>query len=134
MLNIVKKLIAIFLLTTYTATAFGAAINYHYCNGKLAHVSVVNFGGESGCSCDPDTMPKGCCKDKLLYQKADSHKTVQESYPTINTISFTPDSPPVGDLHSLVLQGASYSSDNFYKYVKRTCPRPIYLLIGVFRI
>lgn len=133
MLNIVKKLIAIFLLTTYTATAFGAAINYHYCNGQLAHVSVVNFGGESGCSCDPDTMPKGCCKNKLLYQKADSHKTVQESY-TINTISFALDLPPVGDLNNLVLQGGSYGSDIFYKHVRRTCLRPIYLLIGVFRI
>lgn len=133
MLNKVKKLIAIFLLTAYTATAFGVAINYHYCNGQLSRVSIVNFGGERGCSCDPDTMSKNCCKDKLLYLKADSHKTVQESY-TTNTISFSLDLPPVGDLYSLVLQGGSYDSDNFYKYVKRTCPRPIYLLIRVFRI
>lgn len=134
MLNIVKKLIAIFLLTVYTATALGVAINYHYCNGHLAHVSVVNFGAKSSCCCNPDaTMPKGCCKDKLLYQKIDNHKTVQESY-TINTISFALDLPPVGDLNNLVLQGSSYGSDIFYKYVRRTCLRPIYLLIRVFRI
>ncbi len=128
-----KKLIAILLLTVYTVTTYGVAINFHYCNGQLAHVSVVNFGGESGCSCNPDAMPKGRCKDKLLYQKADSHKTVQESY-TINTISFTLDLPPVGDPYNLVLQEGNYGSDNFYKYIKRTCLRPIYLLIRVFRI
>ena len=128
-----KKLIAIFLFTTYSAIAFGAAINYHYCNSQLAHVSIVNFGAESSCSCNPDTMQKGCCKDKLLYQKVNSHKTIQESC-TINIISFTLDLPHSGDPHSLVLQGGSYGSDNFYKYLTRTSPRPIYLLLRVIRI
>ena len=91
---IVKKLIAIFLLIAYTATAFGVAINHHYCNGQLANVSVVSFGGGSDCSCNTEAMPKGCCKDKLLYQKTDSHRTIQESY-TINTISIMHDLPPV---------------------------------------
>ena len=127
MLNKVKKLIAIFLLTVYTATAFGVPVNYHYCNGHLALVSFLNFGGKSGCSCNKDAMPKGCCKDEMHYKKADSHKTVQESY-TINTVSFTPDLPPVSNLHDRVLQGGSYDSDLIIDRARRSCSEPIYLL------
>ena len=130
-----KKLLAIFLLIIYASTALGGIIvNFHYCKGQLAHVSLLNFGGKAGCSCNPDSMPKDCCKDKTLYKKSDNHKTVQESS-TINTISsFTPDLPPVNVLHSLALHGCGYGSDNFTNDVNRSCPQPIYLLIRVFRI
>lgn len=128
-----KKIAAIFLLTIYTSTALGVAINFHYCQGHLAHVSFLNFGVKTGCSCNPDAMPKGCCKDELLFKKADNHKTVPAPC-TINIVSFTPDLPPVSNLHDLVLQEGSYSSDNFDNHFKRSCPQPIYLLIRVFRI
>lgn len=78
-------------------------------------------------------MPKGCCKDEMHYKKADNHKTVQESY-TINTISFTPDLPPVSNLHDRVLQCGSYDSDLIIDRVQRSCSEPIYLLNKVFRI
>lgn len=128
-----KKIAAIFLLTIYTGTALGVAINFHYCQGHLAHVSFLNSGVKTGCSCNPDAMPKGCCKDELLYKKADNHKTVQESF-TFNTISFTPDLPPVNDLYNQIVQEGVYDSDNFYNNVRRSCPQPIYLFIRVFRI
>ncbi|MDP1764272.1 MAG: hypothetical protein Q8L07_10330 [Sediminibacterium sp.] len=129
-----KKILTIFILIIYTSSALGTfSINYHYCSGQLAQVSLLNFDGKSGCSCNPDAMPKGCCKDELLCQKVDSHKTVQESY-TINTSLFTPDLPPVSNLHNLVLQGDSHDPDNFYNNVRRSSPRPIYLFIRVFRI
>lgn len=129
-----KKILTIIILTIYTSSALGmVSINYHYCNGQLAQVSFLNFDDKSGCSCNPDAMPKGCCKDELLCQKVDSHKTVQESS-TINTILFIPDLPSVGNLHNLVLQRDGYDFDDFYNNVRRRFPRPIYLLIRVFRI
>lgn len=103
-----KKILTIIILVIYTSSALGmASINYHYCNGQLAQVSFLNFDDKSGCSCNPDAMPKGCCKDELLCQRVDSHKTVQESS-TINTILFIPDLPSVGNLHNLVLQRDGY--------------------------
>jgi hypothetical protein len=129
----VKKLIAIFLLTVYTVTAFGVAINYHYCNNHLTQVTFLTFGGKSGCPCHQDAVSKGCCKDVMLYKIADNHKTSQEAY-TINTISFTSCLPPVNDLHNQALQGGNYISDIFSDNVRRSCLRPIYILIRVFRI
>lgn len=129
-----KRILAIIILIIYTSSALGmVCIDYHYCNGQLAQVSFLNFDDKSGCSCNPDAMPKGCCKDELLCQKVDSHKTVQESY-TINTGLFTPDLPSVSNLHNLVLQEDGYNPENFYNNVGRSFSQPIYLLIRVFRI
>lgn len=128
-----KKLSAIFFLIIYTSPALGAAINFHYCSGRLSHISVLNFGSNTGCSCNPKDMPKACCKDKLLYSKVDNHKTIQASY-TFKIILFTPDLPPVNELHNLVLHRDRYDSDNFYSYIRRSSPQPIYLLIRLFRI
>lgn len=129
-----KKLGAIFLLFIYTSTALGASINFHFCKGHLAHISVLNFGGKAGCSCNPEAMPKGCCADKLLVSKADNHNSIQASY-IVNTISFAPHLPPVNYLQNLILNSGGFNADNTWtKYVKRSCPDPIYLLIRVFRI
>lgn len=125
---------AIFLLFIYTGTALGASINFHYCSGHLAHISIINFGGKTGCSCNPEAMPKGCCKDKLLVSKADNHNSIQAYY-IINSISFAPHLPPVNYLQNLILKSGGFKADNSYtKYVRRSCSDPIYLLIRVFRI
>jgi len=129
----VKKLCVIFLLITYTSAALGAAINFHYCGGHLAHVSILNFGGKTGCSCKPEAMPKGCCKDKLLYSKVDNHKT-QPAFYTTNIISFTPYLPTVTNLCNFNLRANNSDPHSFYKYVRRGLPEPIYLRIRVFRI
>lgn len=128
-----KKLLALVLILIYTSTALGGIlVNFHYCKGHLAHVSLLNFGGKSRCGCNPEDMPKDCCKDELLLKKADNHKTVQESY-TINTISFGPDLPLVNDLHDLFVQSI-YRSDIIHNYFWRSSSQPIYLQIRVFRI
>lgn len=129
-----KKLFAIFLILIYTSTALGASINFHYCKGHLAHISVLNFGGKTGCSCNPEAMPKGCCEDKLVYSNVDNHRSIQQVH-IINPISFTPHLSPVNDLQDLILYSGRISSDNPYnKYIKRSSSNPIYLLIRVFRI
>lgn len=129
-----KKLGAIFLFFIYNSTALGASINFHFCKGHLAHVTVINFGGKAGCSCNPEAMPKGCCKDKLLVSKADNHNSIQ-AYHIANVISFAPHLPPVNYLQNLILNSGSFSVDNAYtKYVRRSCPDPIYVLNRVIRI
>ncbi|MFZ5977656.1 HYC_CC_PP family protein [Hydrotalea flava] len=129
-----KKLGAIFLLIVYTSTALGVSINFHYCSGHLTHVSIINFGGKTGCSCNPEAMPKGCCKDKLVVSKADNHNSTQ-AYFIANIISFVPHLPPVNCLQNLILNSGGFNANNSWtKYVKRSCTDPIYLLIRVFRI
>ena len=130
---LVKKLGAIFFLFIYTSTALGASVNFHYCSGHLAHISIINFGGKTGCSCNPDAMPKGCCEDKLISSKADNHNSIQAVY-TINKISFLPELPPVNNLPDLILYSTTSNTDNSQNYVRRSCPDPIYLLNRVFRI
>jgi hypothetical protein len=125
--------LTIFFFIIYASSVFSATITFHYCGGQLSDISVLNFGGNAGCSCNPKKMPKDCCQEKLIYNKVDNHKSIGESY-TISIISFSPDLPPVIDLHNLVLQADSYRTDNFYNYIHPRSPHPIYLLNQVFRL
>lgn len=127
-----KKFGAIFFLIIYTSTALGETINFHYCSGHLTHISVLNIGGKTSCSCNPDAMPKGCCKDNL-YSKADKHYSNPASY-TISSITFLPGIPPAHNLFDLVLYNSFLNTHNFDKYVRRSCQNPIYLRNRVFRI
>jgi hypothetical protein len=129
----VKKFGAILLLLIYTNTALGASVNFHYCSGHLSHISIINFGGKTGCSCNPEAMPKGCCKDKLISTKADIHDFIQ-AVCTINKISFVPELPAVNNLPDLILYSNTLNGDNSRNYVRRSWPDPIYRLIMVFRI
>lgn len=133
MSNKVKKVAAIILLIVYTSTALGVGVSIHYCQGYRSHISFLSFGGKSPCACSSDAMPKDCCKDELLSNKVDNHKVVQASY-TVDTISFTPDFPPVNDLHhNQISQECGHNSDNFSPRDWRS-PNPIFLLNRVFRI
>jgi hypothetical protein len=129
----VKKFGAIFLLFIYTGTALGATINFHFCKDHLSHVTVLNVGGKTGCSCNPDAMPKGCCEDKLISAKADNHNSVQAVY-SLNKVSFTPELLPVNNLSDLVIYTITINTNNFQNFVRRSCPDPIFLLNRVFRI
>ena len=127
-----KKLIVIFLLIVYTATALGVLINYHYCNDHLAHISFLNYGGKTGCACNPKGMPKDCCKDELRYEKADNHKTVQQI--SILDLTLFSIEPPAINNYYLTPAQDGYGSDFSIERVGRSCPEPIYLLNRVFRI
>lgn len=133
MLNKVKKLFAILLILIYTSTALGGFIvNFHYCKGHLSDVSLLNFA-KAGCACNPDSMPKDCCKDELFYKKTDNHRTVQESY-ILNTIPATPDLPPLSDFQNQIVLKGVCDTNCHYNDVSRSWREPIYLLNRVFRI
>jgi hypothetical protein len=129
----VKKLLAIVSILIYSITAMGGVtLNFHYCHGQLAKVSFLNFGGQKGCGCNPNDMPKGCCKDEFKYQKSDNHRTIQPAQ-IAESIS-VPDVPPACNNYfeiSLIDQDNSSLINN---EVQRSCREPIYLLNKVFRI
>lgn len=132
-----KKVLSIFLLIIYTWSAFGAvSMVSRKCNDYFSHISFLGSEAQSTCSCTSDTsMPKDCCKDHVVCQKVDIHKTLQESF-TLNTNVFTPDLLPVSTLYNLAFRGGGNGTDakTSNSYTKRSCPQPIYLLISVFRI
>lgn len=110
-------------------------VNFHYCGDHLAKISAINLGEQKECSCNPEAMPKGCCKDKLLVSKADNHYSSQNASTITNSsISIVPEFLRAINHFDLGLSSPSLNSGNSYKYVRRSCPAPIYLLIRVFRI
>lgn len=126
-----KRLLAILFLTIYISTAFGTAINFHYCGKRLANVSLLNFGASGGCACNPSNKPMDCCENDLLYQKADNHETVQ---PVL-----TPEIAPLFTAASLFIHfevrvKKCTRSEIISDFFRRCCPEPIYLLNRVFRI
>lgn len=132
MLKKVKKLVAILLLTIYTSNAIGIAINFHYCQGHLEKISFLNFGEQKGCACNPQDMPKGCCKDNVVYQKTDKHNIVQP-VSIVELISFDIESPYTNN-YSFAPYGEDYISDFTINAGLRCCSQPIFLLNRVFRI
>lgn len=132
-----KKLLSIFLLIIYTWSAFGAvSIVSQKCNGLGSHISFLKYETQSHCKCASDNMPKDCCKDHVICQKVDIHKTLQESF-TLNTISFAPDLLAVSTIFNLYVQDVSYNVTDIKTssfFIKRSSPQPIYLLFRVFRI
>lgn len=127
-----KKTIAILLLFIYTVSAFGIAVNYHYCDGYLSGVKVLNFGGKGDCKCDATGIPKDCCKDKLLYIKGDDHKSSQGSY--ISTLAtYLIDIPVYETIYSFQKASYQHLPINFC-LVSHKSLRHLFLLNNAFRI
>ncbi len=127
-----KKIFAIFLLLIYTASASGIAVNYHYCDGQLTHVALLNFGGHGGCKCNSSDMPQGCCKDKMLFLKGSDHKSSPVSFVALPG-NFTIDVPAT-DNTLLLHKEFCIISDLTFDFVRQKSPQPIFLLNSVFRI
>lgn len=132
MLNKVKKSLAIFLVLLYASTALGTIIDFHYCKGNLARISILNYGGISGCCCYPKNMPEDCCKDQIQFEKADTHETVQQ----VALLYFSSISAelPAGDNYHITPFQSGYTARLKNNSTLRSCPQPIYLLDRVFRI
>ena len=127
-----KKIITILLLLIYAASAVGISIKFHYCHEQLAKVSFQNFGGYKSCRCNPQDVPKDCCKDELKYQKSESHRTVQPLQ--IVELVSCPAEPPVFADYIMIPRIDKDNSSFVFHEVRRSRPEPIYLLIRVFRI
>lgn len=127
-----KKIITILLLFIYSVSALGIAVNYHYCQGDLSNVTVLNFGGNGGCECNPSGMPPGCCKDKMLYLKGDDHKSSPVSI-TFLPGNFAIDLPV---LHYTLLLPKEFCIISYlnFDFVRQKSTQSLFLLNNVFRI
>src|SRR4030095_8579156 len=128
-----KKVGTIVLLLVYASTAFGTVLSFHYCRGRLADISILTFAGKKSCCCNPDSMPKDCCKDELVFKKADNYNILQKYY-IINTASFTPDLPPSAVISGITVQTDLYSVPDLFTVLQRSSKELIYLLNRVLRI
>ena len=125
-----KYLVVILFLTIYGNAVFGAVINLHFCGERLVKVSVLNFSPTGGCACDPDNEPMDCCKNVLLYQKSDTHKTPQSVFPPKIARFF------IASPTEVIIQIPVTISKcpEIITHFRRSTIEPIYLLNSVFRI
>lgn len=127
-----KQLIAILLLTIYAGSAAGVTVNYHYCCGHLANISILNFEENKGCACNPEDMPKDCCKDELKYQKGDDHRFIQTAQ--VSTFEFQQALAPASGNGYIFLPLNEHAVPFKIVNPPRSYPQPIFLLCNVFRI
>ena len=126
-----KKILAIFLLIIYASTAFGTVVSFHYCGKSLIEMSFPEFGAVKSCICDPENGPMDCCTNKLLFQKADNHKSVNSLLiPDMSFFHFT--------RLPLININLSVDAYNHNEIIRDSfpphLPGPIYLLDRVIRI
>jgi hypothetical protein len=71
----VKKLITIFLLALYGFSVSGASIQFHYCCGKVAGVS-VGYEAKTFCQHGKTFKMAGCCQDQQVSMDVDDDQGV----------------------------------------------------------
>jgi hypothetical protein len=73
----VKKFLATILAIIYFTASTGAAVNIHYCMGKLQSMDFGRLAGKKKvCSKCGMANKKGCCEDKHQVVKLDKKYTV----------------------------------------------------------
>lgn len=127
----VKKLLAIFLISAYSFSSQGLAINSHFCGDVLINKSLAELGEKKHCNCLTENKPSDCCKDTLLYQKADIHETAQVLFN--NVPEFTPSIFVQYFDHTVNVLEIDHSEISINTFI-RCQLGPIYLLNRVFRI
>ena len=70
-----RKFIAMVFLLIYANVGLAMAINFHFCSGHLSQVSLIKIGTHSVCCCNAKDIASDCCKDEVVFVKADNHQT-----------------------------------------------------------
>ena len=74
-----KRSAAFILTLLYFVTSTGATMNYHFCMGEMANISILGNGDKNCGKCGMEKHPardNGCCKDETKWLKIeDDHKT-----------------------------------------------------------
>jgi hypothetical protein len=119
------------LFAIYAGGAAGIAIKFHYCQGRLANVSILNFDSKPSCPFNASHVPKGCCKDQLFWQSLEKHNFVEAVSVTELSLLFI----------GLASENYAFNrktDSSYHKYLQispiRRCPEPIYLLNRVLLI
>lgn len=127
-----KKLVSIFFLIIYTATAFGVIVNFHYCDHVLTRISISNLNGKCACN-GRSFMTKDCCKDKILCLKVSSLRESPQPVvitPKYYQLDFATSTDPA----LVILVTNSPKSIISINWHDPNLPKTIYLLNRVFRI
>lgn len=91
----IKSLVSLFLTLIILTTRVGYALNVHYCNDKIAKISLAynssNCGMESNFDSKLNTLDKltkkSCCEDEIqLFQNHEPQKIDQENFLKITII------------------------------------------------
>jgi hypothetical protein len=128
----VKKLIAILFFSFYGGNTIALSVNYHYCDGRLAVISFLNFPEKKSCGCGPENMPKDdCCKDELKFQKNDNHRIIPPNDVTVAEISSTGIASP----YRYFVPGKDRCRLAYKNFeIRRGFQEPIFLFCRVFKI
>ncbi|WP_449406714.1 HYC_CC_PP family protein [Niastella vici] len=127
-----KKLIVIFLLTLYASNSVGLSINFHFCCGHLAKISLSNLSHIKGCGCDHNDKPKKCCKNVLAFYQSDNHRITQ--FAQIAELIYFPVERPIENYQVIFFCPDSYNTHFKVVNVPERGAHPIFLLCNVFRI
>ena len=91
----IKSLVSLFLTLIILTTRVGYALNVHYCNDKIAKISLAynssNCGMESNFDSKLNTLDKltkkSCCEDEIqLFQNHEPQKIDQEDFLKVTII------------------------------------------------
>jgi hypothetical protein len=127
----VKRIIAILLFTIYASSAIGITMKLHYCQGRLANASLLDFDLKLCCPLNANHIPKACCRDQMgcrdqmVYQHLDKHNVAETI--SVTELNFLLIHPPFGNL-AFNYNADSDSCEYLQISPERSCPEPIYLL------
>jgi len=126
-----KRIVAIFFLAIYTATAFGVVVQFHYCDRVLTNISLIGLKERNECN-SHSFMQKDCCKDRTICFQITSRRIAQQPFilaPRFHMADLVP-SPEL-----IFIPPATVSNKTLIiRSCLRTIPQTIYLLNRVFRI
>ncbi len=89
-----KKLQAIFLVVIYLSVSSGVVMNFHYCMGKIAEITLGKTQANKCGKCGMENT--GCCNDEVKVIKLqDSHQAAHvqaeiSSLPALNEVYHYP--------------------------------------------
>jgi hypothetical protein len=112
---------------------FGASIDCHYCDGKLADLKICGIAVKT--NCPMKSMHANCCENKVHFCKTDHHQT-----PTVATVATFETSLKVPvilvDLYNFSLSTIDRHSINHFRpgntHWQQDCP--LFISKRVFRI
>lgn len=127
-----KKLVTVFMMFLYMASAMGFSFSLHYCGGHYKQLCFTS-DTEEGC-CGESEHKSNCCEDKVISAKYKDDHTAYAKI--ILPKMFFADAAPV--YPSITLSGISYNTHDGYVANDSSPPIvsdvPIYLMNRVLRI
>ena len=122
-LNGLKTSAVVLLTFFYSFCAVGLGVNVHYCNGKIASVS-IGFSKDD-CCCQKESKRK-CCSDKAVVLKIESKQLKASTFTWIdNSVFILKQVSPIAFNRSII-----YSKTNALVIISIDYPPPYPLYLA----